>query len=100
MEVQEAIPQPGQAPSSSSVFPCLAQQIQATGRKVLLWERLLTLGWDLDYGVPHSPGVIPNPGWLLALGWFLDLVSLLFLEWLLEKRVPPSTPPQSLVLSL
>lgn len=48
MEVQEAIPQLGQATSASAAFPPLAQQILATGRKVLTQERLLTLGWFLD----------------------------------------------------
>lgn len=100
MEVQEAIPQSDQAPSASAAFPCLAQQIQATGRKVFLWERLLTLGWAPDYGVPPALGSFLTLEWLLALGWFLDLVSLLSLGWLLEERVPPPTPPQALVLSL
>lgn len=92
MEVQEAIPHLGQAPSPSASFPCLVQQILATSHKVFIWERLLILGWAPDYGVPRSPGVPPEPGWFLALVWFLDLTSLLTLVWLLEERVLPPTP--------
>lgn len=62
MELQEAISQPGQAPTASAAFPCLAQETLATDKKVLICERLQTLRWAPDYGVPHSPGVTPDAG--------------------------------------
>lgn len=73
MELQEAISQPGQAPTASAAFPCLAQETLATDKKVLICERLLTLGWAPDYGVPHSPGVTPGPGVVSGPGITPDL---------------------------